>query len=1332
MADGGLDKKRQQFEDAQLKELEIPKKTENIEEVLASAEKIGIISKDVVEKIKGDKTLSESLGSSFKKTFDNAKTEALTKMKDDTEKTAEDKEKIAKAKAFREAFRMVYGRFMLERAELSDPQNGAILERLKGVLKFEIDEHGVKTRPELQAAIARLKFNLSPRWKAVKDSKILEAENEKASLTKKKDVAEGSLKDLELDRLSKSIEGPISEYVKAHPKLKEFEVAEREVVDLEAKLSMIDFFTKIPLLDEQTNPDSMINGALSMSENEFAHLRDSVQTNQSFARRILGIGTDKILSQNDVRLGLKRMRKIFHGDRFIEQNGYTDIQRKRAEEMFLLIGLAGEKLNAAISDGNVGAVENPFVKRDEKAKDLDKKRAKRDALAKSLIGMDNFENDKFNNFESLLDGFKDKIEILKNNPNISDKIRELCSKYLEDYKVWKESSEQKSTASILNFQNKIFKVFVSDLKNSFSSEIKSFGDGIGAASLKIDQFQKDIIPADVVDSVLAKALPKSASGAEIKRLERLHHEAEHHEHELHDVYKYFSSHDSFTKVVEISGQLEGAIKDWERGRDENVDAIDAQISKLGTADKDAAEKLVLEKKKGKAGLDINARLSYLKEQISLKEKSTLSDAEIQRIITDRIKAKGGAILTLDERTNERKTFDDENQKKAEERGEMKEELERLNLIIAKSKEFRAELAKLIDNAAKAEHLGIDLKKHVGAKKDKKGDAGHHKEGEHADATNHDKAHEHHEHGMAAGMVTRLQGINLDNRDFNPSSLIGLYTEFNGLFGDGHKVQSLLEEFDAASAKKAEDTKKAKKDLEKATASAEKGKNLTDADASKRIIGALVGEQFPDMSPMDHNKLVTMILAEDVATLQTDEGYAELAQRGTAEAMETGKFANVSARLLNFKYKEGDKVTQPLKGIKPDDLKDWESIEKLFTFGKLNYKNAFFVLVAFQDFDGDVKSIQSVKLEKKLKGLLAKQMGVDAHMDKAGISKVVDDAFKAQMEKIRPIMKAHFSIVETKGGKAKENKKKVLDMKYEDLNDQFRSGKFSSEIYDHKLEALIKEAKEADVNVEFSADSVGSKYWNSPYAQWLKDKAHDSGVFLGKKALAAGVFAPLKIAGKGVWGATKLGTALGLQTALLPVRAAKYPLLLAAKPLVGFINLFRANKWTPLPGLRDSVKNDTARIMGYAKEKATGVAKGTAETVTGTVSGEWGKVKYADTKYADRNKKKADERAELMKIHEPKSDLEAIEVPDSPFVDLAKYKKQIDMVATALGIKIDAPHGAEVKVGHEEKKDDHAKPHDAAHGAHDAHGEKKDDHAKPDAHAAKVDDHAKHDDHKKAA
>ena len=55
----------------------------------------------------------------------------------------------------------------------------------------------------------------------------------------------------------------------------------------------------------------------------------------------------------------------------------------------------------------------------------------------------------------------------------------------------------------------------------------------------------------------------------------------------------------------------------------------------------------------------------------------------------------------------------------------------------------------------------------------------------------------------------------------------------------------------------------------------------------------------------------------------------------------------------------------------------------------------------------------------------------------------------------------------------------------------------------KLKALVKEAVEADVDgqVEFSQDSVAAGYWHSSEAQWIKDKAHDTGVFLGKKAAA---------------------------------------------------------------------------------------------------------------------------------------------------------------------------------------------------------------------------------------
>ncbi len=834
------------------------------------------------------------------------------------------------------------------------------------------------------------------------------------------------------------------------------------------------------------------------------------------------------------------------------------------------------------------------------------------------------------------------------------------------------------------------------------SELKSALSRLRKASLAAND-------PDFENRIVGAAFPKMKSGAEMERLKRKHRDAEHEEHEIQDVYKFFSGHDSFTKVVESSSQLAEAIKDWEAGKANGLKDLENEISdvndeltkdeaKLNTKpapdakEKDRLEKqrsghekqiTRLERQRKKFELPLKARIEYLKEQLS--SKTILSSDGIEKSLTARSSKTGKETFDIDA---EREKSLQSNERTADERSALTSELARLEKISNESKNFKDELSKLISQVVKAEHLGIDLGVH------KKHDAQHDKD-VHAD-----------HHGIGADMMRRLQKISSDDL----KSLTELYAEFSGLFEDSHKIQELLEKFDAASAEKVKATKDSKKALDKATAASEKEKNLTDAEAAKKIIGSLVWEQFPDLSPMDHNKLVSMILADDVATLQTDEGYESLAQRGSAEELDAVNFVGFRAKLLNFKFKEGEKVTQPFKGLKPDDFKDWANMEKLFLYGKLNYKNAFLVLAAFEDFDNGVKSIQSVKLEKKLKTLLAKQMGVDAHMDKAGISKIVDDAFKAQMEKVRPIMTAHSEALIEKGGAAKENKEKVLAMKYADLNDELRTEKIGQEVYEIKVKALVKEASESDVKVEFSADSAGAQFWNSPEAQWLRNKAHDTGAFLGNKALGIGVVAPLKIIGKGAWGGAKLGASLGFQTAMLPFRAAKYPLLLAAKPLVGFINLFRANKWTPLPGIIDSVKNDAARVVGYTGEKASGVVKGTKDTVTTTASAEWSKVKFADTKYADRNKHEAAVRAELLKVHEPKSDIDPIELADSPFIDLAKYKEQIGMVSKALGITINAPGGHDVKVGHEEaakkedghghggevNKDDHAK-HDAAHG-----------------------------------
>lgn len=1448
--------------------------------------------------------------------------------------------------AFKKAFRLVYGRFLMERESGTGKENAALISKLNSVLKFEVDEHIIKGRPELQAAARRLRTYAASRVKPTESAKfnLPITERRKEFLLRRKKTTERYVKDIQgvsdyVDSIGTSAEGNID----LNFLVQDVTKVESDIANLEADLNSIESGISV----DKLSTDEVVNFfnldpkfVFSLSEDQLNELSEEMKINTAFARKLLGIDFGATLDTNAVEKAHEKFMLVFDPNKFADR-GKADIMTKVALN-------AKEALDDLISFGVVQPITDPFAERTSVLAQIEAKKKEKETLDVELKSG----REKNSGPLEMLDGFEYGIDFLRKDVNISFAAKKLCDDYINSYQAFKRGSVLDDKKVIKKFLRNEVKDFVRRLKETLDENLGTYNKDIGVAQTEIDGFSVQLDDPEGIRGILEKAFPQSASGQELKRLERLLHDAEHHEHDVNDVYKYFSDRTNVTKVIEASKVVGDSIGEWNKDKktkldkfDEEIALLDEQIAALGdnaltalrsemaeleiekrkkeselsALDRSIAEivglvdparktqletekerlkgerektrqeleelslklgkiregkdpdsllklesdkskfsakrksierdvraldrkikavevelayaavnekdpentkrlqakrdvfekdkrskideiaelaidtnvadsimteplegdelleleakKLVLEqqrdqgnihlkdlskqiraveleirnskssekkselearknelvesekeakgavldleakmkvieqklnpsvkqdlelkrdnllKEKAKIDLPLNARISYLTEQITLKGSATLSADQIQKRLTEGSKRSGY------DTNKEKKKMDDENERITEEKAALKEELARLNSVLAKAKEFKDGLRALIENAVKAENVHIDL----GA----------------AD----------HDHHFAAKLLAELQGINIENRNFMPSRLVDVYDKFRVVIEPDKKMDGLLAKFDKAMADHADTTKKSKKALDKATAASEKGKNLTDDQAAKKIIGAMVAEQFPDLSPTDHNKLVSMILADDVATLQTDGGYEALAQRGSAEKFETLKFAGFRAKLLDFKFKEGEKITQPFKGLKPDDFKDWASMEKLFLSGRLNYKNAFFVLAAFEEFDNGIKSIQSVQLEKKLKKLLAKEMNVDEHMDKAGISKIVDDAFKAQMEKVRPIMKAHSETVDSKGGKAKEHKKQVLDMKYEELNDQLRTKKIGQKDYDHKLEALVKEASEAEVEVEFSTDSAGAKFWNSPEAQWLKNKAYDTRTFLGKKALAIGVIAPFKIGMSGLWGGAKLGASLGFQTAMMPFRAAKYPLLLAAKPMVGAINLFRSNKWTPLPGIRDSIKNDAARVVGYTTETASGVVKGATETVTKTAGGEWDKVKFADVKYEDRNKEHADERAEMLKVHEPKSAIDPIEVAESPFISFDKYNKQIEMVSKALGITIHASGAHEVKVGHEEKvaekkeeaghpkheaahgaapaaaNDNHEKKHEAAHGSH---------------------------------
>ncbi|MEK7547854.1 MAG: hypothetical protein AAB540_03085 [Patescibacteria group bacterium] len=540
-------------------------------------------------------------------------------------------------------------------------------------------------------------------------------------------------------------------------------------------------------------------------------------------------------------------------------------------------------------------------------------------------------------------------------------------------------------------------------------------------------------------------------------------------------------------------------------------------------------------------------------------------------------------------------------------------------------------------------------------------------------------------------VSKLKAIDPDSNTFNPSELTRYYTDhkLGDFFKKGQTASDFLDQFNGQLAVAEEGVKTAKKVLDENQKMREKATNLTDEQAAKKIVAALVGEQFPDMSVEDRGKLATMILTEDVMRLQQTGSYEDIAKEGSAELLETVNHAGVKAKLIGFRYKVGEKTEQPFKGLKPSDFENWTKISKLFEIGRLNHKNGFFVMAAFEAFGKDahvdVRSIQSLQVERKLKALLAEKMGVKDKMGDSRVAKIVGEAFDEQMEMVRPLVKAYFEHYNLNSAKWDENKIKELNIKMARLREEFKLGKIPQDTFERRKEKLLKEAKEAGVQdkVEFSEDSIMTDWWESPDSAWLRDAGSDTAEWGKAKAKGLGKGA-LGIAWGGVAGATKLGLNVGLQTALLPLRLAKYPLLAVAKPLVGIINLFRRSKWVPLPGIRDSIRNDFGRALSYAKGTTVNTAKGAYNTVTAVPKSEWEKAKGKEKPYKDRTKVNLDHLAEEAKEYGEKATATPIETSNSPFIELAPWIEKIK----ALGIEARA--GSE----HSEKKKD------------DEHGQKK--------------------------
>ncbi len=548
-------------------------------------------------------------------------------------------------------------------------------------------------------------------------------------------------------------------------------------------------------------------------------------------------------------------------------------------------------------------------------------------------------------------------------------------------------------------------------------------------------------------------------------------------------------------------------------------------------------------------------------------------------------------------------------------------------------------------------------------------------------------------------------------DFAAAEIANFYHQYLEEFlGDG-KIKGFVVAIEVAIAEAEKDRKEADKKLDLAKEAEAKNKNLTDAQVANRIMGVLVAQKFPELDAKDQGKIAKLTVVSDVGKLQSQESYQALANRGGAELLNTVNQVGLRGKLINFKYREGGNDIQPFKGFKPEEFSDWASIEALFDIGRLNRKNGFFLLALMERFDKEnhhddnVISLQTARLKKKLRALIAKEeLDVEDKLDNSSVAEIVDEAFTKQLEKIRPLAKKHFENYDSKGGEFKNYMVEALNEEYEELCDKLKDGEISNEVYELKLKDLIKEAVEADVvdAVKFKQDEVGSQYWNSKEAQWLKDRGVDVGKFVGKTALDLSMIAPLKIAAWGGWGMAKAGTSLGFNALLLPFRVAKYPLLIAGKLAAAPINLFRKQPLT-LPGISETLVKDVSRAVAYVKEGVTANVKGAYSRVGTEVKSGYNRTKFKTQKYKERQEKKRALRTAKKSAMREKAHLPVLEVASSPFLDYAPYKAKIAEAAKMLGVEVKGNSAPDVSAGPVVTDAHHAaETHAAPEVAHDTH------------------------------
>ncbi len=517
---------------------------------------------------------------------------------------------------------------------------------------------------------------------------------------------------------------------------------------------------------------------------------------------------------------------------------------------------------------------------------------------------------------------------------------------------------------------------------------------------------------------------------------------------------------------------------------------------------------------------------------------------------------------------------------------------------------------------------------------------------------------------------RLKFMEPGDAKFTATTLLTVVRELDTC-RDALNMDILQDDFD----KKMPDVQDAIKDAEQGLKDSEEARdatrNLSDASAAKRLLETMIGVRFgEDLTLEEKGKLASLELADKVDLMQVDKDYAELARMANADLYDVVADVAFKQKLIDFKFKIGEDEVQPFKDMKPEDFADWATIEKHFNSGRLNLDNGFYLLAGLKRLNPSTDSIQAVRVEKKLKELLAKEMGVEKRMDEAGINSIVNEAFEDQMEMAESRLGSFIDLESSKRSEWTYYKVYELNTRFKALKEKRRLGQISDEQFKDDLDDLVEEAEDHDVldRVSFSASTFMSRFWNSPYSQWVRDRAADVGRYSGAKALRVAQGTALS----GVYGLTAL-----MQTSLM---APTYGLYRGAKRALNNTWLFVSSAFFGFRRNWELAKQRTGEdwgaVKGYVGNKASWVMSGMKKSYTDS----WNKTSFEIKDYADKSRVNMEELDARTKKYKEKGTVQAAEVSGGKVVDLSSYKKKIE--------ELDAMNKKEKKKADDEaRKDD---------------------------------------------